>query len=226
MSCRGHCRSNWGTLANSEDLNLQSNELTRSVPPEFDNLVLLRSLILADNSGLSGPLPPGITALDRLERLMAGGTGLCRPANADFDVWFRTIADRRLVACERGAGVYLTQAVQSWDDPVPLLAAKPALLRVFVAAPNGGTAMMPDVRATFFVGGTQRHTVTIASNGQSIPRSGRGRGRRSGAVGQRPDSGGSHRARSGDGDRSGPGRHTGRGAWGDAAHSRVRPAGR
>ena len=155
--------------ANLEELDLRSNALAGSVPREFGNLVLLRSLILADNAGLAGPLPPGITALGRLERFMAGGTGLCRPADSRFDEWFRAIADRRLVSCERGAAVYLTQAVQSWDDPVPLIAGRPALLRVFVTAQNGGTAMMPVVRATFFVDGAERHTVRIASNGRSIP---------------------------------------------------------
>ena len=155
--------------ANLEELDLRSNALAGSVPREFGNLVLLRSLILADNAGLAGPLPPGITALGRLERFMAGGTGLCRPADSRFAEWFRAIADRRLVSCERGAAVYLTQAVQSWDDPVPLIAGRPALLRVFVTAQNGGTAMMPVVRATFFVDGAERHTVRIASNGRSIP---------------------------------------------------------
>ena len=157
-----------GRAVNLENLDLRANALTGPVPAEFGNLTRLKSLILADNPALDGPLPPAMTKLERLDRLMAGGTGLCRPADRGFDVWFGRIADRRLVRCEGGAAVYLTQSVQSWDDPVPLLAGKPALLRVFVTAP-GGTATMPDVKATFYVDGSERHTVRIAAGGQSIP---------------------------------------------------------
>ena len=114
-------------------------------------------------------MPPEIAALDRLELLMAGGTGLCRPADARFDAWFRTIANRRLVVCEVGASVYLTQTVQSWDDPVPLLAGKPALLRVFVTRSQDSDATMPAVKAFFYVNGAERHTVHIPSSMQSLP---------------------------------------------------------
>ena len=100
---------------------------------------------------------------------MAGGTGLCRPADSGFDAWFGGIPERRLVRCKGGAAVYLTQAVQSWDDPVPLLAGKPALLRVFVTAPQGAGVTMPDVRVTFHVNGIERHTLLIGSRTQPIP---------------------------------------------------------
>ncbi|MDE2965052.1 MAG: hypothetical protein OXU26_14180, partial [Acidobacteriota bacterium] len=157
-----------GNAAKLEVLDLRGNALTGSVPPEFGNLTLMKSLILADNPGLAGPLPPGITTLGQLERFMAGGTGLCRPADSRFDSWFQGIADRRLMRCEGGAAVYLTQAVQSWDDPVPLLAGEPALLRVFVTT-RRGAATMPDVRATFYVDGAERHTVHIPASTQTIP---------------------------------------------------------
>ena len=152
-----------------EQLNLGSNALVGPVPAEFGNIGLARSMILANNSGLVGPLPAEIAALERLERFMAGGTGLCRPAEPVFDAWFRTIPDRRIVRCEGGAAAYLTQSVQSWDDPVPLLAGESALLRVFVTAPQGTAAQMPDVRATFFVDGIERHVIRIPASAQSIP---------------------------------------------------------
>ena len=158
-----------GYATKLDGLDLRSNALVGPVPPEFGNLTLLKSLIFADNPGLSGPLPPGIKSLEQLERFMAGETALCRPADSEFAAWFRGIADRRLVRCEGGASVYLTQAVQSWDDPVPLLAGEPALLRVFVTASHGGTVTMPDVRATFFVDGVERHSVFIAAETQLIP---------------------------------------------------------
>ncbi len=158
-----------GRAAKLEDLDLRSNTLTGPVPPEYGNLASLKSLILADNADLAGPMPSAITELGRLERFMAGGTGLCRPADPRFDAWFRTVADRRLARCEGGPSVYLTQTVQSWDDPVPLLAGKAALLRVFVTAPEGSGATMPEVRATFHVNGAERHVARISASTQPIP---------------------------------------------------------
>ena len=158
-----------GRATKLEHLDLRSNALNGPVPPEFGSLTLLDQLILADNSGLAGPMPSEILAIGGLERLMAGGTGLCRPPAAAWAAWFRGIADRRLVRCEGGAAAYLIQSVQSWDDPVPLLAGEPALLRVFVTAAQAGTATMPDVRATFFVDGSERHSVHIAATTQPIP---------------------------------------------------------
>ena len=158
-----------GRATKLENLDLRSNALFGPVPPQFGDLGLLKQLILADNPGLAGPMPSEILAIGGLERLMAGGTALCWPPDAAYAEWFRGIADRRLVRCDGGAAAYLTQSVQSWDDPVPLLAGEPALLRVFVTAAEAGTATMPDVRATFFVDGTERHTVHIAATTQSIP---------------------------------------------------------
>ena len=158
-----------GRAASLETLALQSNLLSGPVPSSIGNLTMLKQLILADNPGLAGRLPHGITALERLELLMAGGTDLCRPANARFDAWFRAIPNRRLVVCEGGAAVYLTQTVQSWDDPVPLLEGEPALLRVFVTGPQMDNATMPNVRATFYVNGAERHTVHIPSSTQTLP---------------------------------------------------------
>ena len=158
-----------GNLGRLEELSLGSNGLTGPVPSEFGNLAQLKSLVLADNPDLVGRLPSSIAQLGRLETLMAGGTGLCRTSDARFDAWFRGIANRRLVVCEIGAAVYLTQAVQSWDDPVPLLAGEPALLRVFVTGPQDGDVTMPDLRATFYTNGTELHSVNIPANSQAVP---------------------------------------------------------
>ena len=158
-----------GRATRLEDLDLRSNALAGPVPPEYGNLTALTSLILANNAGLAGPMPSAITALGRLERFMAGGTGLCRPAESRFDAWFGTIGDRRLARCVGGPSVYLTQTVQSWDDPVPLLVGKAALLRVFVTAPEGSGATMPEVRATFHVNGAERHVARIPAKAQPIP---------------------------------------------------------
>ncbi|MDE2783399.1 MAG: Ig-like domain-containing protein [Gemmatimonadota bacterium] len=157
-----------GQAAKLEDLILRDNELSGPVPPEFGKLNLLKSLVLADNPGLAGPLPEDITGLARLELLMAGGTGLCRPADARFDAWFGAIADRYLARCREGRDVYLTQTVQSWGDPVPLIAGEATLLRVFVTAPQDAAVTMPEVEATFYVDGAERHAVRIAASAQAI----------------------------------------------------------
>ncbi|MXX57127.1 MAG: hypothetical protein F4Z44_15330, partial [Gemmatimonadetes bacterium] len=165
----GRLLADLGRATKLENLDLRSNALSGPVPSELADLTLLKFLILADNPDLAGPLPQGIKALEQLERFMAGGTGLCRPADSGFDAWFAGIPERRLLRCAGGAAVYLTQAVQSWDDPVPLLAGKPALLRVFVTAPPEAAVTMPEVRATFHVNGTERHTILIAARMQPIP---------------------------------------------------------
>ena len=158
-----------GRAGRLESLDLRSNALTGPVPTEYSNLTALKQLILAHNSGLGGPLPAGFTALGRLERFMAGGTGLCLPADPGFDEWFGAIANGYVARCREGPSVYLTQTTQSWDDPVPLLAGEPALLRVFVTAPAGSDATMPDVVATFHVDGSERHSVRIPASAQTIP---------------------------------------------------------
>ena len=158
-----------GRAGSLGSLDLRSNELAGPIPAEYSNLRQLKQLILAHNPGLGGPLPEGFTGLGRLERLMAGGTGLCLPAAPGFDVWFSGIADGYVARCREGPSVYLTQTMQSWDDPVPMLAGEPALLRVFVTAPSGSGATMPDVSATFYVEGSERHTVRIPASAQIIP---------------------------------------------------------
>ncbi len=165
----GRLPAELGRVTRLETLDLRSNALSGPVPPEFANLTRLTSLILADNPDLDGPLPPDFQAVGGLNRFMAGGTGLCRPADPGFDAWFRAIPERRLLRCGGGAAVYLTQTVQSWDDPVPLVGGEPALLRVFITAPEEARVSMPDVRATFYVEGVERHTILIPASTAVLP---------------------------------------------------------
>ena len=158
-----------GRAGSLESLDLRSNALAGPIPAEYSNLGALKELILAHNSGLDGPLPEGFKELDRLERLMAGGTDLCLPSDPGFDVWFGAIADGYVARCREGPSVYLTQTTQSWNDPVPLLAGEPALLRVFVTAPSGTGATMPDVAATLYVDGSERHAVRLPASARIIP---------------------------------------------------------
>ena len=158
-----------GRAGSLESLDLRSNALAGPIPPEYSNLTGLKSLIVTYNPDLAGPLPEGLSALSRVERFMAGGTGLCLPTDSGLVAWFGAIADGYVAHCREGPSVYLTQATQSWDHPVPLLAGEPALLRVFVTAPSGSAVTMPDVTATFHVDGTERHIVHIPARAQIIP---------------------------------------------------------
>ena len=167
----GEIRPELGNLASLQWLHLQENGLTGPVPPEFGGLSNLLRLALGDNSGLSGPLPASLTGLRHLEVLTAGGTGLCAPGDPGFQAWLEGVVQNRVAACAIGGSgmAYLTQAVQSREYPVPLVAGEKALLRVFVTAAGAGGAGIPPVRAWFYLNGTERHVVDIPSASTLIP---------------------------------------------------------
>ena len=144
-------------------LMLAGNPHTGTLPDEIGNMTSLTSLILTD-SGLSGLLPMGITRLGGLSELMLAGTGLCAPVDDEFQAWLKGVPKRRIPSCEEpeeGSVAYLTQAVQSMEYPVPLVAGEDALLRVFVVAPAAAGDTIPMVRATFFVDGEETEVVEI-----------------------------------------------------------------
>ncbi|MCY4646450.1 MAG: leucine-rich repeat domain-containing protein [Gammaproteobacteria bacterium] len=68
-----------------------------------------------------------------------------------------------------GVRAYLTQATQSHDFSVPLVAGEDALLRVFVMADNGVNVSMPPVRATFYRGGREAHSLRIDASSRRVP---------------------------------------------------------
>ena len=148
---------------------LADNPYTGPLPDEIGEMTGLTSLILT-GSGLSGLLPMGMTRLGGLSELMLAGTGLCAPVDDEFQAWLRGVPKRRIPSCEEpegGSVAYLTQAVQSMEYPVPLVAGEDALLRVFVVAPAAAGDTIPMVRATFFVDGEVAEVVEIA-RGTSI----------------------------------------------------------
>lgn len=156
-------------LVNLRTLSLHTNDLEGAIPAEFGALTDLESLWLAQNPRLSGPLPDSLVALDALESLRAGGTDLCVPEGEEFLAWLNEIEFHRVARCELGATVYLTQPVQSLQFPVPLVAGRSALLRVFVFSPYAAGQRMPDVRATFYRNDEQVHTVEIEGGGGALP---------------------------------------------------------
>ena len=159
-----------GNLSALASLLLGHNQLSGSVPPELGRLTSLRELSLFGNAGLSGALPADLTALGRLEALMAGGTGLCAPSDAAFTAWLEGVEQHRVARCaDEPTMAYLTQAVQSRQFPVPLIAGRDALLRVFVTASNPTGAGIPPVRARFYRDGAETYEVDIPGKSTPIP---------------------------------------------------------
>ena len=105
-----------------------------------------------------------MTALKMLRRLAAGGTGLCAMLDDEaVREWLEGIPGKWIASCDPGA-VYLTQAVQTrhQHETVSLVAAEKALLRVFLVAARKTDEHIPDVRATFYVGGRRVRKIDIA----------------------------------------------------------------
>ena len=162
-----------GDLVALETLFLDSNHLSGPVPADFAGLANLKELGLTQNAGMSGELPATLTNLRRLEALIAWGTDLCAPLDADFQAWLVEVPRRRIALCADGDApvpmAYLTQAVQSRKFPVPLVAGERALLRVFPTAGLATTASIPAVRAHFYLDGRETHMEVIPGKSASIP---------------------------------------------------------
>ena len=160
-----------GGLGGLTGLHLGGNRLAGALPPELGHLTDLVELILGNNLELGGVLPAELTALSELDALTAGGTGLCAPRDDAFRDWLSGIRRLRIVFCESGgaSNVYLTQAVQSPEADVPLIAGRQALLRVFVTAPQSTGATIPPVRARFYLAGSEAHVANIAAKSIPIP---------------------------------------------------------
>ena len=158
-----------GKLTDLYLLSLHSNDLEGAIPAEFGGMTGLEELSVAQNPGLSGPLPQTLVALRFMDIIRAGGTGLCAPVDEDFLDWLSGLEFHRVARCDPGPAAYLTQPVQSLQFPVSLVAGRPALLRVFVSSPNADGEGMPEVRATFYRNGAQVHVAEIEGGAAAIP---------------------------------------------------------
>ena len=162
-----------GSLASLNWLILAENRFSGALPAELGELEQLNGLILNDNPGLAGPVPLSLGRLRSVYEFLAGGTDLCAPADSTFIAWLEDRPERRLARCVQAEGAasaaYMIQAVQSLAHPVPLIADDPALLRVFVAAPDAGGETMPAVRARFYHGGEEVHRVDNEAGTAEIP---------------------------------------------------------
>ncbi len=160
-----------GNLSTLEELILSNNELTGPVSAEFGGMSSLKQLTLTNNPGMEGPLPLRLAELHRLEGLLAGGTDLCAPSNSRFQTWLNGVHKRRISPCFEGEPplAYLTQAVQSREFPVPLVAGEKALLRVFPTARTATSQAIPAVRVRFYQDGLETHVENIPGKTAPIP---------------------------------------------------------
>ena len=160
-----------GSLGNLRRLYLASNDLAGPVPPQVGRLSRLQELGLSNNESMAGALPADMTALSQIEMIQAGATGLCAPRDSAFEAWLSGIRERWIARClgVSSGDAYLTQAVQSREFPVPLVAGDKALLRVFATAARATSAGIPQVRARFYRNGRETHAVTIPGTSTPIP---------------------------------------------------------
>ena len=79
-------------------LNLRDNNLSGVLPLTLSSLTYLKTLNLAVNVALSGPLPQGFTGL-ALESLELVGTRLCAPPRAEFQAWLNGIRNSEVSEC-------------------------------------------------------------------------------------------------------------------------------
>ena len=157
-----------GGLSFVEELYLDNNDLSGPVPPEFGAMSNLRALRLANNPGMAGPLPAAVMDLRHLNELMAGRTDLCVPRDPGFQAWLEGIAERWISSCaDAVSSAYLTQAIQSQEFPVPMVAGERALLRVFLTSNTANGVDIPPVRARFYRNGRETHVEDIP--GKSVP---------------------------------------------------------
>lgn len=158
-----------GNLTGLEILLFMRNELEGPVPAAFARLAALRVLNLSGNAGLSGPLPVELTSIRGLVQLHLGGSALCAPAEPAFRGWLERLYRYRVATCGQDASIVLTQAVQSAEFPVPLVAGDSALLRVFLTAAEGTSVDFPAVRARFYLEGAEIHVVDIPAQSNPVP---------------------------------------------------------
>ena len=87
------------TVEISGRFHIVTNNLTGPLPDELGSLASVERLDLNWNP-LTGPLPESLLQLSRLRQLFIHSTGLCAPADAEFQAWLETI-DFRGDTCNR-----------------------------------------------------------------------------------------------------------------------------
>ncbi len=116
-------------------LDLGGNRFSGRIPHRLGRLSALERLDLSDND-MEGALPGTLTDLGALEELRWKGSGACAPEAAWFQTWLSSLSTRDGPDCDAPfllsiPGAHLTQAAQDTAGTVPVIAGRPALLRVF-----------------------------------------------------------------------------------------------
>ncbi len=150
-----------GDLEHLGSLNLSNNGFAGPVPRSIGSLDSLRRLDLSGNE-MSGALPSSFVQLGALEQLRWDGSGICAPEAVWFQTWLSSVATRDGPTCDAPyvlsiPGAHLTQATQTISGTVPIIAGRPALLRVFATADRANDHQ-PVARATLRGGGGQPFT--------------------------------------------------------------------
>ena len=169
----GEIPAKLGNLANLERLGLDANGLTGEIPAGLGTLANLEELSLANNPDLFGALP--LANLVKLEELVLDSTEICVLDDSATRMWLRMwrqyvpVCKTQVGTATATASAYIVQAVQSADFPVPLVAGRPGLLRVFVTAPDAGGAPIPSGLATFYQRDGSTHSVRVSPGDGAIP---------------------------------------------------------
>ena len=169
----GEIPAKLGTLANLEELGLDANGLTGEIPAGLGTLANLEELSLANNPDLFGALP--LANLVKLEELVLDGTEICVLDDSATRLWLRMwrqyvpVCKTQVGTATATASAYIVQAVQSADFPVPLVAGRPGLLRVFVTVPDAGGAPIPSGLATFYQRDGSTQSVRVSPGDGAIP---------------------------------------------------------
>ena len=159
-----------GRLTRLEVLALSDNDFRGGLPSTLGDLGALRHLYLSGNTGLTGSLPAELTGLSGLAVLAASNTGLCAGSDSAMRAWLENLDSYRVASCQTMRTDYLiTQAVQSGEFPVPLVAGEDAFLRVFVTSDEVTGLDIPGVRATFFQDGAASFVADVPAQTNPIP---------------------------------------------------------
>ena len=151
-------------LVELETLDLSTNRFSGRLPREIGRLRALERLDLADNQ-LEGALPGDLANLQSLADLNWNGSGACAPEAAWFQAWLGSVATRSGPTCGglfalSVAAAHLSQAAQDIGGEVPLIAGRPALVRILATADRANDHT-PSARAAFLLDGRQVHTTEI-----------------------------------------------------------------
>ena len=153
-----------GDLIQLRALDLSTNRFSGRVPREIGRLGALQRMDLSDNQ-LEGALPGDLVNLQSLADLNWSASGACAPEAAWFQTWLGSVATRSGPTCNglfslSVAAAHLSQAAQDIGGEVPLIAGRPALVRILATADRANDHT-PSARAAFLLDGRGLHTVEM-----------------------------------------------------------------